>query len=448
MNSTNSSNMLPLVKKGRCEGCNEVTKDHEVLHCYLCKNRFHVANCTVIDTLESDALPCYTNLTSFSKFSAKTYSTGTFIWTCFRCGVVKELSSSDNINQRVSLLESLLITLSPALMALTKSGNIGNDSAIAKALSDIRANTPGAAGDSPASDTFDHSADTQPPSPAGDLVHQNDAGNNQNDVGNNVINLNSIPTVATDHAVTKLTKGAKFKVKVSSKKDGDSLRTCFHRAHSAGKIGSYAMRYHSNSRADMLFDNLDDADLAYDCIASEMNDVDVDTPTCMRTKMVHLVGLTQEDTTDSVYRAICKPGRNHCIEHLVNPCSLRVLSVSPCNKNHQVYRASIVISEDIWDIILNKMHKKLKVDYLSCSVFLRPESVRCYKCQRLGHVAQSCKNETTCVVCGEGHNSKDCKNAPHCVNCAESDLDIRCDHGADSPDCFSYKNYRKQSAKN
>ena len=103
-------------------------------------------------------------------------------------------------------------------------------------------------------------------------------------------------------------------------------------------------------------------------------------PTCMNTKMVHIVGLTEDDTDTSIYDAVCKPGRNRAIEHLINPCTLRVTSIKPCNKSPHVYRASVVVAEEIWDIILNKMNSKVKVDYLSCSVFLRPDSFRCYHC--------------------------------------------------------------------
>lgn len=459
MNLTNDSNMLALVKKGKCEGCNETARDTEVLHCHLCKNYFHAANCTVRDTLDRDALPAFTNLTNYIKFSSQTYSTGTFIWTCFRCGVVKQLASKDNIDQRVSLLESLLVTLSPALLALTKSGGVDNQKAITKAISEISACTSAVADKDPTNVPLnpdnvpsDNSTDAQPLLPTDGLPPQ------KNVVGPDEMVLDSDPAVVSGHAVDTLAdekstaaksgRGTKIKVRVSSKNQDDPLRTRFHRAHSAGKIGSYTMRYHSNSRADMLFENLDDAKLAYERVVSELEDVEVSVPTCMKTKMIHLVGLTEDDTIDSVYKAICKPGRNRCIEHLVNPCTLRVLSIHPCNKNCQVYRASVVVSEEIWDVILNKMNKKLKIDYLSCSVFPRPDSLRCYRCQRLGHTVHTCSNDITCVVCGEeGHNVKDCKNAPKCINCTESGLD-NCHHRADSADCVSYKNFRTGPTKN
>ena len=168
-------------------------------------------------------------------------------------------------------------------------------------------------------------------------------------------------------------------------------------------------------------------------------------PTCTNTKMVHIVGLTEDDTKTSVYNALSKPGRNRAIEHLINLCTLRVVSLNPCKKTPHVYRASVVVSAEIWDIILNKMNSKLKVDYLSCSVFLRPDSYRCYRCQRLGHTSQTCQNDMKCVVCGEGHNTKGCLKTPKCINCSELGLDSN--HRADSADCPTYKNFRNGTAK-
>ena len=193
MNSTSSSNQLALVKNGKCEGCNETARDTEVLHCYLCKNHFHAANCTVRDTLDRHALPAFTNLTNYIKFSSQAYFTGTFIWTCFRCGVLKELASKDNIDQRVSLLESLLVTLSPALMALTKSGDINNHNAVSQAISEMRACTTSAVADgNPTNESLDQdnapsgNSDAQPSLPANDLSPQ------MNVVGDDPPNANNL----------------------------------------------------------------------------------------------------------------------------------------------------------------------------------------------------------------------------------------------------------------
>ena len=66
---------------------------------------------------------------------------------------------------------------------------------------------------------------------------------------------------------------------------------------------------------------------------SELKEVEVSSPSYTNTKMVHVVGLTEHDTKESVFEAISKPGRNSAIEPLVNRYSLRVLEVKPCKKS-------------------------------------------------------------------------------------------------------------------
>ena len=44
---------------------------------------------------------------------------------------------------------------------------------------------------------------------------------------------------------------------------------------------------------------------------------------------------------------------------------------------------------------------------------------QCYRCQRFGHSAISCRIAPCCVKCGGAHSIKDCTTlgAPHCSNC-------------------------------
>ena len=44
--------------------------------------------------------------------------------------------------------------------------------------------------------------------------------------------------------------------------------------------------------------------------------------------------------------------------------------------------------------------------------------IACFKCQKLGHTAASCRNDIACKRCGQsGHLMEKCKNSPRCVNC-------------------------------
>ena len=141
INTTDDSNILPMVKNCKCLGCKDTAKDIEVLCCYLCKNYFHVLHCAVVDILPTDALPSKTNRGNYIKFCKEKFTTGNFIWTCFRCGNIKAMSSENNINERVSLLETLFLTLSPAIKSLSKSLENDKSSIIDKLISEVRSST-------------------------------------------------------------------------------------------------------------------------------------------------------------------------------------------------------------------------------------------------------------------------------------------------------------------
>lgn len=60
--------------------------------------------------------------------------------------------------------------------------------------------------------------------------------------------------------------------------------------------------------------------------------------------------------------------------------------------------------------------KKLHFGFSPSRVFIE-KTIRCYKCQGLGHLVDICPNETICAVCSGRHPAKGCKNTPHCINC-------------------------------
>lgn len=47
-------------------------------------------------------------------------------------------------------------------------------------------------------------------------------------------------------------------------------------------------------------------------------------------------------------------------------------------------------------------------------------ALRCYNCQRFGHMAKSCRSTRRCKICSEDHHHKECKSVlqPKCANCA------------------------------
>lgn len=78
----------------------------------------------------------------------------------------------------------------------------------------------------------------------------------------------------------------------------------------------------------------------------------------------------------------------------------------------------------------NSIPKFVQLDFLQVPVkpFVDPP-LRCYRCQRPGHLASGCTAALRCLVCAGNHTKDDCSaERPHCANCGG-------DHVASSRSC-------------
>ena len=69
-----------------------------------------------------------------------------------------------------------------------------------------------------------------------------------------------------------------------------------------------------------------------------------------------------------------------------------------------------------------KIPEYLNICYLNIPISQYvPNPLRCYKCQRFGHITSKCKHSETCAKCSEtGNKDESCTKAYKCVNCGES----------------------------
>ena len=92
-------------------------------------------------------------------------------------------------------------------------------------------------------------------------------------------------------------------------------------------------------------------------------------------------------------------------------------------------------TESILVEFINYAPRHVFIDY--CRYIVKPyvaQPVRCYKCQRFGHIAANCKSKMEkCALCGQNHKSQDCLNKENakCANCGEN-------HPAYSKHCPKY----------
>lgn len=69
--------------------------------------------------------------------------------------------------------------------------------------------------------------------------------------------------------------------------------------------------------------------------------------------------------------------------------------------------------------------------------------IRCFNCQKFGHVANKCTHSRICAVCGESHDSKKCSKPAVCHNCFTNNKNyghtFNINHPAFSKACSSLK---------
>ena len=77
--------------------------------------------------------------------------------------------------------------------------------------------------------------------------------------------------------------------------------------------------------------------------------------------------------------------------------------------------------------------QSIKVGYLNVKVSLYvPSPLRCFRCQKFGHVRDRCPGEEVCGTCAQATHQGSCANPPCCVNC-------KGEHPSSSRDCPMWK---------
>ncbi|XP_046564880.1 uncharacterized protein LOC124273651 [Haliotis rubra] len=86
----------------------------------------------------------------------------------------------------------------------------------------------------------------------------------------------------------------------------------------------------------------------------------------------------------------------------------------------------------LFTFALTKIPTSIKAGYFNIGVYVYiPNPLRCFKCQRFGHGAKSCRNAQVCSRCSKQHESTECTDDIKCANCSGT-------HMSSSKSCPSF----------
>ena len=118
---------------------------------------------------------------------------------------------------------------------------------------------------------------------------------------------------------------------------------------------------------------------------------------------------------------------------------ISVVAVKPLKRDPDLSQVILRVSSELRDLIL-KNGDKLRVGMRRCQVYNRFFVKRCYGCQHYGHFHAQCPtpNIVCCSTCAGDHETKDCsasQSEKKCVNCMREGKTERIDHCASSMHC-------------
>jgi len=150
--------------------------------------------------------------------------------------------------------------------------------------------------------------------------------------------------------------------------------------------------------------------------------------------------------------SVSRPGASVVNSVIIKDMPLKLMENELLNEIQEQYNSATEITRFKKD---NKLMPVVKVDFNSVTdfnkcltngvtvknMFFNPvayralrKPLRCYNCNKFGHISSNCKSKKTCSTCAaEGHCFKDCSsNEFKCINCSGA-------HKAISTDCPVYK---------
>ena len=357
----NASSAPNIIMDGMCNACNsEVDMLQYSIQCFKCENYFHAVDC-------NDTSFCVSARTSFTqhlrpaldKTGSYENRFGKFFFMCDSCCTEIELKKALTQNKHVEIIDKKLDNFRKEFRnEISELKNVLLDS---HKLSVPVTST---------NDKFGNKSECKP--------------------------INSWH----DAARTKSLFSQKVLVVKNSESSGLSIdastlrKTCVDSGIQVAKSFSttkdeVGLVVNSDSDAKTLIENLKVAAPDH-----KVQDLPSKTPT------ITVVGVPNDITKENLMHEIFQ--QNPSIKKIHSEFSgqgegkFMILSISKLNKNKEISKATIGVSNSIRDYLANVCNDCVYLGSGTCKVYDNFHIKRCFKCQKYGHISEKCVHSSTC----------------------------------------------------
>ncbi|KAH7638738.1 hypothetical protein HUG17_2771 [Dermatophagoides farinae] len=135
---------------------------------------------------------------------------------------------------------------------------------------------------------------------------------------------------------------------------------------------------------------------------------------------------------------------NHLICEFINKNNLKTeQEIEPVyarqNRKPGLRNFAIRVNPKLRDIIVDKMHNKIIIDYQTTHIEDMTPVMQCYKCYGYNHKISECQvPDQMCLHCGDFHSFNQCtrKSSPAvCLNCIRSNITNATSHNSVNREC-------------
>ncbi|KAH9528783.1 uncharacterized protein LOC124491462 [Dermatophagoides farinae] len=135
---------------------------------------------------------------------------------------------------------------------------------------------------------------------------------------------------------------------------------------------------------------------------------------------------------------------NHLISEFINKNNLKIeQEIEPVyarqNRKPGLRNFAIRVNPKLRDIIVDKMHNKIIIDYQTTHIEDMTPVMQCYKCYGYNHKISECQvPDQMCLHCGDFHSFNQCprKSSPAiCLNCIRSNITNATSHNSVNREC-------------